>query len=124
MIGIQPVWLSEIRGSLHRWERQMRALVVARQKTPPPIEMFPILVDGFHQWRDQHRDRMEHFSFFAGGTGGCGIVTVENEMDLHKMLASWPLTPYSDIQVDILVDGDEALKFLAEMIQSQAAQMT
>jgi hypothetical protein len=88
------------------------------------MEMLPILVGGFQQWRDQHRDRMEHFSFFAGGTGGCGIVTVDNEMELHKLVTSWPLTPYSDMQVEILVDGDEALQALTEMIQSQAAQMT
>ena len=101
----------------------MRALIVARQKTPPPMEMFPILVGGFHQWRDQYRDRMEHFSFFAGGSGGCGIVTVDNEMELHKLVATWPLTPFSDMQVEILVDGDEALQFLTELIQSQTAQM-
>jgi hypothetical protein len=88
------------------------------------MEMMPILVDGFHQWRDQHRDRMEHFSFFASGAGGCGIVTVDNEMELHKLVAFWPLTPYSDMQVEILVDGDEALQALTEMIQSPAAQMT
>jgi hypothetical protein len=99
----------------------MRALIVARQKTPPPMEMMPILVDGFQQWRDQHRDRMEHFSFFASGSGGCGIVTVENEMELHKLVASWPLALYSDVQVEVLVDGDEALQFLNEMIQAQMA---
>ena len=101
----------------------MRALIVARQKTPPPMEMMPVLVGGFQQWRDQHRDRMEHFSFFAGGTGGCGIVTVDGEMELHKLVATWPLTLYSDVQVEILVDGDEALQFLNEMIQSQVAQL-
>lgn len=99
----------------------MRALIVARQKTSPPMEMMTILVDGFRQWRDQHRDRMEHFSFFASGTGGCGIVTVDNEMELHKLVASWPLTPFSDMQVEILVDGDEALQFLTESILAQAA---
>jgi hypothetical protein len=102
----------------------MRALVVARQKTPPPMEMMPMLIDGFHQWRDQYRNQMDHFSFFAGGTGGCGIVTVDNEMDLHKLVASWPLTLYSDMLVEVLVDGDEALQFLTEFIQSQPVQVT
>ena len=101
----------------------MRALIVARQKTPPPMEMMPIIVDGFRQWRDQYRDQMDRFSFFASATGGCGIVTVDNEMDLHKLVASWPLTLYSDMQVEVLVDGDEALQFLAEFIQSQAVQI-
>jgi hypothetical protein len=101
----------------------MRALIVARQKTPPPMELMPMLVGGFQQWREQHRNRMEHFSFFAGGTGGCGIVTVDDEMELHKLVTSWPLALHSDMQVEILVDGDEALQFMAELIESQAAQM-
>jgi len=96
----------------------MRALIVARQKTPPPMEMMPMMIAGFQQWREQHRNRMEHFSFFASGTGGCGIVTVDNEMELHKMVTSWPLTPYSEMLVEVLVDGDEALQFLTEKIQS------
>ncbi len=102
----------------------MQALIVAREKTPVPMEMIPALFDGFRQWRDQHRNRMDYFSFFASGNGGCGIVTIDNEMELHKMVASWPLAPYSDMQVEILVDGDEALQFVNEMIQSQMAQMT
>jgi hypothetical protein len=113
-----------IRNASHKKERQMRALVVARQKTPPPMEVMPILIDGFQQWRTQSRDQKDHFSFFAGGTEGCGIVTVDNEMDLHKLVASWPLTPYSDMLVEILVDGDETLLFLTEFIQSQPVQIT
>jgi hypothetical protein len=116
------VWM--IRHTLHGKERQMRALVVARQKTPPPMEMMPTILEGFHQWRVQYRDQMDHFSFFAGGTGGCGIVTVDNEMDLHKLVASWPLTLYSDMLVEVLVDGDEALQFLIESVQAQPAQIT
>ncbi len=84
----------------------------------------PVLIDGFNQWRDQYRHQMDHFSFFAGGTGGCGIVTVDNEMELHKLVASWPLTLYSDMLVEVLVDGDEALQFLTESVQSQTAQIT
>jgi hypothetical protein len=85
--------------------------------------MMPVLIEGFNQWRDQYRDQIDHFSFFAGGTGGCGIATVENEMELHKLVASWPLTLYSDMLVEVLVDGDEALQFLTESVQSQTAQI-
>lgn len=101
----------------------MRALIVARDKTPAPMEMLPILFEGFRQWREQYRDQMEHFSFFASGSGGCGIVTVENEMALHNMVVSWPLYSYSHVQVEILVDGDEALQSVTEMFQSQTVQL-
>lgn len=100
----------------------MRALIVARDKTPPPMEMLPLLFEGFRQWREQYRDQMEHFSFFASGSGGCGVVTVENEMALHNMVVSWPLASYSHMQVEVLVDGDEALQSVTDMIQSQIAQ--
>jgi muconolactone delta-isomerase len=101
----------------------MRALFVARDKTPPPMEMLPLLFEGFRQWREHYRDQIEQFWFFAGGSGGCGIVTVENEMALHNMVVSWPLYSYSHVQVEILVDGDAALQSVTEMIQSQIAQL-
>lgn len=101
----------------------MRALIVARQKVSPPMEMMPMLVDGFNQWRQEHRGKMENFSFFTNGLGGCAIVTVDDEMELYRIVSAWPLTPFSDMQVEILVDGDAALEAFTQMVQSRAAQM-
>ena len=101
----------------------MRALIVAQQKTPPPAEMMPMLVAGFNQWRDEHRDKMESFSFFASGNGGCGIVTVGDEVELYRMVSSWPLAPYSHMLVEVLVDGDVALQGLTDMVNEMAGQM-
>jgi hypothetical protein len=100
----------------------MRALVVARQKMPPPAEMMPGLAQGFAAWREQYRDKWESFFFFATVTGGCGIANVANETELFQMILEWPLTPFSDIEVHPVVDGDEALGRWVEQIQALAAQ--
>jgi hypothetical protein len=99
----------------------MRALVLARTAHPVPMEMASMMAQGFKQWREQYRNKMEYFAWFTSGTGGCAIATVENETELFQMMASWPLTPYSDVQIHVLVDGDEALSFWSNMIESRTA---
>lgn len=99
----------------------MRALVFARQRTPTPLESAPMLAEGFKEWREQHRDRLEVFGWFTSGNGGCAIVNVANETELFQMMVTWPLTPYSDLDTYVLVDGDEALPYWSDMIQNMAS---
>jgi hypothetical protein len=101
----------------------MRALIVTRQRTAPPFEAMPMLVEAFNQWRERYRSQMEEFSFFTSGNGGCGIVNVADEMELFQIAAQFPFSPFSTVQVEVLVEGDAALEFFTQMIQSQAAQM-
>ena len=101
----------------------MRALIVTRQTSAPPMEAMPMLVGAFNQWREQHRDKMEVFAFFTSGTGGCGIVNVADEMELYQLSAQFPLAPFSSVEVEVLVEGDAALQFLTQRIQALAAQM-
>ena len=96
----------------------MRALILARSKTPVPMELAPMMAQGFRDWRQQHRERLQEFAWFTTGTGGCAIANVANETELFQMMVSWPLTPFSDIDVYTLVDGDEALDFWANMLES------
>jgi hypothetical protein len=109
--------LSEV---MHQGRAAMRALIIARTRTAPPTEMMPMLAQGFKDWRAQFRDQLEHFSWFTNGSGGCAIANVVSEMELFQMMVSWPLTPFSDVETHTLVNGDEALEFWAEMIQSMA----
>lgn len=37
------------------------------------------------------------------------------------MMATWPLTPFSEVETHVLVDGDEALAFWSAMVQELAA---
>ena len=98
----------------------MRALVVVEPRFPVPPEMFPTLLDGFAAWRDLHRDNMESFEFFVGGGGGFGVVNVPDEATLNRMMVQYPFTPFSEITVRPILEGDTALgqwrEIMSEMV--------
>ncbi len=99
----------------------MRALVIARQKMPPPMEMLPSLTQGFNAWRDQYRDKMEVFSFFVGTTGGFAILNTVDEAEAYQILMEWPFTPFSDIEVLPAIDGDDALARYTARVEAMIA---
>ena len=68
----------------------MRAMVITRPQSPPPLDLLPALFDGFAEWRERYRDRMESFEFFAGGGGGFGVVNVADEATLNQMMVENP----------------------------------
>ena len=88
----------------------MRVMVLVQPRFPIPPDLFPTLMDGFADWRERHRGSMEAFEFFAGGGGGFGIFSVPDEATLHRTMVEYPLTPYSEITVRPLLDGDAALE--------------
>jgi len=108
------------KGSETRRYRVMRVFVLVEPKFFAPPEVFPTLMDGFAAWRDAHRERMEAFEFFAGGGGGFGIFNVPDEATLNRIMVQYPLTPYSELTVRPILDGDTALgqwrEILGEMM--------
>jgi hypothetical protein len=62
----------------------MRVLVLVEPRFPIPPEMFPSLLDGFAAWREQYRNSMESFEFFAGGGGGFGVINAPDEASLNR----------------------------------------
>jgi hypothetical protein len=52
---------------------------------------------------------METFEFFAGGGGGFVIFNVPDEATLNRIMVEYPLTPYSELTVHPILDGDTAL---------------
>src|SRR5919107_5588103 len=103
--GIMPAG----KGNEKRRHRVMRVFVLVEPKFFAPPEVFPALMEGFAAWRDAHRERMEAFEFFAGGGGGFGIFNVPDEATLNRIMVEYPLTPYSEITVRPILDGDTAL---------------
>ena len=95
----------------------MRALVLVEPLFPIPPEMFPGLLDAFADWRERHRQSMESFEFFVGGGGGFAVVNVPDEVTLNRMMVEYPFTPYSDIKVRPVLDGDTALAQWREAIR-------
>jgi hypothetical protein len=97
------------KGNEKRRHRFMRVFVLVEPKFFAPPEVFPALMEGFAAWRDAHRERMEAFEFFAGGGGGFGIFNVPDEATLNRIMVEYPLTPYSELTVRPILDGDTAL---------------
>ena len=95
----------------------MRAMVLIRPQSPPPLDLLPTLFDGFAAWRARHRDSMESFEFFAGGGGGFGVVNVADEATLNQIMVEYPLLPFSEVEVHPLVDGDTALDQWRQTLQ-------
>jgi hypothetical protein len=87
----------------------MRVFVLVEPKFFVPPEMFPTLLDGFAAWRDANRESMEAFEFFAGGGGGFGILNVPDEATLNRIMVQYPFTPFSEITIRSILDGDTAL---------------
>ncbi len=87
----------------------MRVMVLVEPKFAIPPEMFPVLLDGFAAWREQYRQSMESFEFFVGGGGGFGIINAPDEETLNRMMVEYPFTPFSEITVRPILDGDVAL---------------
>jgi hypothetical protein len=52
---------------------------------------------------------MESFEFFAGGGGGFGILNIPDEATLNRIMVQYQFTPFSDITIRPLLDGDTAL---------------
>ncbi len=87
----------------------MRVFVLVEPKFFIPPEMFPTLLDGFAAWREAHRESMEAFEFFAGGGGGFGILDVADEATLNRIMVQYPFTPFSEVTIRSILDGDTAL---------------
>jgi hypothetical protein len=102
--------------SIQNWRIIMRSLVIARQKMPPPMEMLPGLTQGFKAWREKYRSKMEMFSFFASSSGGFAVLNTENEAEAYQILLEWPFTPFSEMELHLAIDGDEALdRYIAQV---------
>ena len=94
----------------------MRVLVLVEPRFPIPPEIFPALLDGFAAWREQYRNSMESFEFFARGGGGFGVINTPDEASLNRMMVEYPFTPFSQITVRPILDGDTALGQWREII--------
>ena len=99
------------------------AILVGPGAVSPPLPELPMLLQGFAQWREQWRAKMELFQFWAGRPGGMAVLNVDDEQELSQMMFEFPLTPYATIDVRPVVDGDDALQRLTQTVEGILAQM-
>jgi len=101
----------------------MRVLLLAKAKFFLPPDYLPMAAQGFTEWREKYRDKMETFFFFAGRQAGGGIFNVSDEAELNRIVNEWPLTPFAETDIIPLVDGDIALQQFSELAQRVSGQM-
>lgn len=101
----------------------MRVLLLAKAKFFLPPDHLPMAAQGFIEWREKYRSKMEAFFFFAGRQAGGGILNVSDEVELNQIVGEWPLAPFTETDIIPIIDGDVALKQFNEMAQMVSGQM-
>jgi hypothetical protein len=98
----------------------MRFLVIATSKFPAPPESVPAMIDAAEEWQKRHNDRFETFGLFPGG-GGFGIANVADEAELHRLIVENPFTPFSDYEIQVIVDAPTAWRQAREAFAAMTA---
>lgn len=101
----------------------MRVLLLAKSKFFLPPDYLPMAAQGFTEWREKYRHKMDEFFFFAGRQAGGCIFNVSDEAELNEIVNEWPLAPFTETDIIPLVDGDVALKQFNELAQRASGQM-
>ena len=87
----------------------MRFIAIARLISPVPPEQLPSIMERFAEWREQYREHLQSFEFFAGSPGGFMVINVPDEVVLNQLMAEYPFVAYVDTEVRPIIDGDTAL---------------
>ena len=87
----------------------MRFIAIARLISPVPPEELPSIMERFAEWREQYREHLQSFEFFAGSPGGFMVINVPDEVVLNQLMAEYPFVAYVDTEVRAIIDGDTAL---------------
>ena len=87
----------------------MRFIAITRLISPVPPEQLPSIMERFAEWREQYRNHLQSFEFFAGSPGGFMVINVADEVMLNQLMAEYPFLNYLDIEVRPIIDGDTAL---------------
>jgi hypothetical protein len=100
----------------------VRVCIIDRgARFPLTPEQMPVLWDQFTQWRERWRGKMESFEFFVDGDGGFGVVNVEDEHELQRMMIEYPFATLDNVELRIVVDGDVSLERWGQAIQQTTA---
>jgi muconolactone delta-isomerase len=100
----------------------MRFLVVTKPKYPFPPEMVAGLFDAMAAWVEQNKasGKMEMVWGFAGTGGGGGILNVESLEELDAIMAGFPAGPFSEIEIQPLVEVEGSMARARAAFQAMA----
>ncbi len=100
----------------------MRFLVSSKTKQPPPPEMAMGLMDAMEGWVRKHTasGKIEQVWAFAGIQGGGGILKVNSLEEVDAIMTEFPFGPFSDVEVQGLVDLETSLNNNKQAMQAMA----
>jgi hypothetical protein len=87
----------------------VRFIAIARLISPVPPEELPSIMERFAEWREQYREHLQSFEFFAGSPGAVMVINAPDEIVLNQVMTEYPFVNYVDIEVRPIIDGDTAL---------------
>jgi hypothetical protein len=93
----------------------VKALVIGRPKFQVPPDMAPMITQGALDWYDRYKDRFVEFGTFLGG-GGFGVVEIDDVDELNKMISEMPFVTFSEMTVELYVEGDKGLRQFQESL--------
>jgi hypothetical protein len=91
----------------------MKFAVIYRPKHPAPGDQVPELLKEMGAWMQNHGQRIEGLQFFVAG-GGFGTIETDDPGEIQRLIADHPFTPYSDVEVKLLIGPEPAMTVLAE----------
>jgi hypothetical protein len=98
----------------------MRCAIIYRPQNPPPPEIMPELMQRMGGWLNEYGGRLEFTEFFVGG-GGFGVLDVDDSIELHRIIAAHPFTPYADVEIRPVVEPGAAMQVLQEVFAQAPA---
>lgn len=74
----------------------MRFLITMTPRAAPPPDMIVGMIEQAQAWHERHADRFESFGVFPGG-GGFGVIEVQDEAELHRIVGENPFAFLSEV---------------------------
>ena len=98
----------------------MRVLVVSIPRQTPPPDLVAGMVDRSEAWQKRWSSRFESFGLFPGG-GGYGVVNAADDAELHRIMAEMPFSPFNEVTIRPIVDGETGWQQMREAIAMRNA---
>jgi len=93
--------------------------VIYRPRNAAPQEAVPLLMGALAQWVEKYGERFSTLEFFVGG-GGFGVIDVDDSIELQRIAAENPFTPFSEVEIRPVVEPGAAIEVLSEVMAAQA----
>jgi hypothetical protein len=92
----------------------MRVAIIYRQRSAAPFEALPMMMGALSQWVETYSKQASTIEFFAMG-GGLVLADLDDSIELHRLVAHNPFTPFMDVEVIPIVEPTAAMQIWGEV---------